>query len=488
MPRLLCLGYGSVARCTLAIVCTWKGGELRKKLNLSTIEVLAKELTAEDQAQLEAWGIKSTLAELTSKTYDGILRPLLTKETLVINLTTSVNSLDIHRLTQAMGAMCLDSSSSEMWPEQESGAAELGEEGSNYMCREEYMATSRALPKGSPTSLTCMGANPGLVTFFVKRALAHLYAEYTKGAGDVQRDGGFAKVAQTLGLRVVHIAERDTQVPVTPRKPNEEFTNTWSVDGFILEGCLQPADLGWGTHEKSLPPHGHHYSKGCGASIRIARPSCDVHCLTWVPTFGEQVGMVVTHYESTSIADFLTLRNAEGEAVYRPTVHYAYHPCEEAILSMEEIKKNGWNPDTHRVHHVYAPEEIQDGGCDELGVLLMMNKDFGSVWYGSTIYNEEAKAIAPNTQATTIQVAAGVIAGALWMIEHPNEGMVEPENILDYEKALREVEPFLGKMHYGRSSWTPRGGDPTSEDTWQFERFLLDGRGFDATCKRVGCS
>jgi homospermidine synthase len=27
------------------------------------------------------------------------------------------------------------------------------------------------------------------------------------------------------------------------------FVNTWSVEGFVSEG-LQPAELGWGTHEK----------------------------------------------------------------------------------------------------------------------------------------------------------------------------------------------------------------------------------------------
>ncbi len=28
--------------------------------------------------------------------------------------------------------------------------------------------------------------------------------------------------------------------------------NTWSVEGFVSEG-LQPAELGWGTHEKWMP-------------------------------------------------------------------------------------------------------------------------------------------------------------------------------------------------------------------------------------------
>ncbi len=36
------------------------------------------------------------------------------------------------------------------------------------------------------------------------------------------------------------------------RRPPNEFVNTWSVDGFVSEGA-QPAELGWGSHEKHFP-------------------------------------------------------------------------------------------------------------------------------------------------------------------------------------------------------------------------------------------
>ena len=56
---------------------------------------------------------------------------------------------------------------------------------------------------------------------------------------------------QKLGVKGIHVAERDTQRSKNP-KPFDTFVNTWSVDGFISEG-LQPAELGWGTHEKKMP-------------------------------------------------------------------------------------------------------------------------------------------------------------------------------------------------------------------------------------------
>jgi homospermidine synthase len=51
--------------------------------------------------------------------------------------------------------------------------------------------------------------------------------------------------------------------------------------------------------------------------------------------------LLVTHNESISIADYFTLREGR-DVVYRPTCHYAYHPCDDAILSLHEMAgRNG---------------------------------------------------------------------------------------------------------------------------------------------------
>ena len=53
--------------------------------------------------------------------------------------------------------------------------------------------------------------------------------------------------------------------------PLDVFWNTWSVEGFISEG-LQPAELGWGTHEKWMPKNAKKHKKGCQAASSI-RPA-----------------------------------------------------------------------------------------------------------------------------------------------------------------------------------------------------------------------
>ena len=136
---------------------------------------------------------------------------------------------------------------------------------------------------------------------------------------------------QRVGVKGIHIAERDTQRAKAP-KPRGTFVNTWSVEGFVSEG-LQPAELGFGTHEKGLPPNGHRHDFGSGAAIYLAQPGAGTKVRSWTPTAQAQHGFLVTHNEAISIADYFTVRDG-GKAVYRPTCHYAYHPCDDAVLSL----------------------------------------------------------------------------------------------------------------------------------------------------------
>ena len=69
--------------------------------------------------------------------------------------------------------------------------------------------------------------------------------------------------------------------------------NTWSVDGFISEGC-QPAELGWGSHEKELPHDGAHHTFGSDAAIYLNRPGCLTKVRTWTPTEHEFHGKCLT--------------------------------------------------------------------------------------------------------------------------------------------------------------------------------------------------
>src|SRR5205085_694629 len=98
------------------------------------------------------------------------------------------------------------------------------------------------------------------------------------------------------------IAERDTQVSDQRKKPGE-FVNTWSIDGLYGEG-VQPAELGWGTHEKTLPLDGHYHGFGCDAAIYLDHAGYDTRVRSWTPLEGPYQGYLITHGEAISIADY----------------------------------------------------------------------------------------------------------------------------------------------------------------------------------------
>ena len=86
-------------------------------------------------------------------------------------------------------------------------------------------------------------------------------------------------------------------------------------------------------------------------------------------------------------------RDSAGAVTYRPTVHYAYHPCDDAVLSVYELAGDEWA--VQRRSRVMRDEIAS--GIDELGVLLMGN-DAGVYWYGSRLSIEEARELAPVQQ------------------------------------------------------------------------------------------
>jgi homospermidine synthase len=315
------------------------------------------------------------------------------------------------------------------------------------------------------------GANPGLVSHFVKQALLNLASDLNVPAGNPATREQWAALAAKLQVKVIHIAERDTQVANVPKRPGE-FVNTWSVDGFVSEGS-QPAELGWGTHEKALPPRGQRHDFGRGSAIYMLQPGAGTRVRTWTPKAGSFHGFLITHGESISISDYLTHREG-GKVAYRPTVHYAYHPCDDAVLSVHEFAGRNWHLQEHK--RILNEEIIE--GIDELGVLLAGHKK-NAYWYGSQLSIDEARKLVPHNTATSLQVCVAVLSGMVWAIENPNAGVIEPDE-MDFRRNLEVCMPYLGPVVGVYGDWTPltqRGQlfeeDLDHSDPWQFKNVLV---------------
>jgi homospermidine synthase len=460
---IVMIGFGSIGRGVLPLI-------------LRHIKCKKSQITILDPSDLNKKiaskaGIKFVQKGLTPANYKSVLKPLLGKDkALIVNLTCDVGSLDMMRLARETGSLYIDTVI-EPWPGFYYNTKLTNSDRSNYMLREGLLALKRKLGKG-PTAVSCCGANPGMVSWFVKQALLDIAkATKVKATPPTTREG-WARLAQQLGVKGIHIAERDTQRAKLP-KPAGIFHNTWSVEGFISEG-LQPAELGWGTHEKKMPPEGRTHKKGSGAAIYLERPGADTRVLTWTPNSGPQFGFLVTHNEAISIPDYFTVRRGKM-AVYRPTCHYSYHPSNDAVLSWREMLGNGGQHPNQQ--HILEENEIVDG-MDELGVLLYGHKK-NAYWFGSQLTIGEARKLAPNQNATGMQVTSAVLAGMVWAIENPDAGIVETEE-MDFKRCMEIQRPYMGKMLGRFTDWTPLksritlfGAELDKRDPWQFTNILV---------------
>jgi homospermidine synthase len=191
---------------------------------------------------------------------------------------------------------------------------------------------------------------------------------------------------------------------------------------------------------------------------------------TWTPKAGHFHGFLITHGESISMSDFYTVREGD-KVVYRPTVHYAYHPCDDAVLSVHELAgRNFVLQDTQRI----LMGEISSGGIDELGVLLAGHAK-NAYWFGSQLSIDEARKLCPFNSATSLQVTVGVLSGVISAMENPRLGVVEPDE-LDFARNLEICRPYLGPVVGEYTDWTPlldRGRlfaeDLDRADPWQFK-------------------
>jgi homospermidine synthase len=458
--RILLLGFGSIGQAVLPL--------LLRHIEVRPDQIEIVKPTGDGLEAAREYGVSFTKATIDRDNYRATLEPRLRAGDFMVNLSVDVSSKALMELCQARGCLYVDAST-EPWRGTCTDRSKPPAQRTNYWFREEALALRRPGHRQT-TALMTLGANPGLVSFFVKRALLELAGQPAAPAADDAQ--AWARLAQQLGVRVIHIAERDSQLSGT-RKQANEFVNTWSIDGLISEG-LQPAELGWGTHERHFPDDGARHSTGCRAAIYLKRPGASTQVRTWTPLAGPFHGFLITHAEAISIANYLTLGSPKNPT-YRPTVHYAYHPCDDAVLSLHELAGRQWRQqEKKRVMR----DEI-GSGHDELGVLLMGHAR-GAYWYGSQLSTEQARRLCPYSTATTLQVAAPIMAGVVWALRDPQRGILEPDE-LPHDDMLRLIEPYLGDLVGVESNWTPLDGRERlfdervdRSDPWQFLNFRVE--------------
>jgi homospermidine synthase len=458
--RIVMLGYGSVGQGVLPLLLR------HVQLDPARIEIIAPSERSANAAR--EYGVRHSVLRIDCSNYARELSARLNEGDFLLNLSVDVSSKALMAWCQQRRVLYVDACT-EPWPGGYTDRSQPPAKRTNYALREDALSL-RQPGQTQTTALITLGANPGLISFLVKQALLELAGPGNPAPPD---RSGWACLAQRLGVRVIHVAERDDQVGRQPKQP-DEFVNTWSGTGFISEG-LQPAELGWGSHERVLPHDGAHHENGCRAAIYLNRPGAGTRVRTWTPLGGPLLGYLITHAESISIADHLTLGDP-ARPDYRPTVHYAYHPCDAAVLSLQELAGRQWREQKRK--RLLRDEIVC--GRDELGALLMGHGE-RVFWYGSRLTIDEARALAPSNSATTLQVNAPLVAGMVWAMHNPERGILEPDD-LPHDEMLRMIRPYLGEVVGVHGDWTPLQDREwlfdealDRSDPWQFVNFRVDG-------------
>jgi homospermidine synthase len=467
-----------VARCTLPIL-------------LNHVKINPKRITAIDFDQVDealkpwiAQGVTFIKDRVTPENMGSLLGQHLSAGDLLIDLAWNIDCCEIVQWCHDRGIMYINTSV-ELWDPYAGAPNKHPTERTLYW---RHMNLRRMISKWGepgPTAVIEHGANPGLISHFTKQALLDIaekaLAEKKFSGAEAEeiahhaKAGSFNHLARQLGVKVIHCSERDTQITDQPKQVNE-FVNTWSVEGFREEGTTT-AEMGWGTHEKELPAFAYEHADGPRSQICLARMGINTYVASWVPPTHDIIGMIVRHGEAFTITEKLTVWE-NGKAVYRPTVHYAYCPCDSAIASLHELR--GY--DYRLQPNIRIMTDEITSGADILGALVM-GHPYQSWWTGSGLDIEESRRLVPHQNATTMQVAVSVVAACLWMVENPRRGLCVPDD-LPHDFVLGISKPYLGKWVSVASDWTPlkhysnffHGFNKPQLDTsdmWQFKNFLI---------------
>ena len=313
--RVLFVGFGAVARCTLPIL-------------IKHVQIDPKRISIADfehnEAALKPWidqGVTFVKDQVTPENLGSLLGERLSTGDLLIDLAWNIDCCEIVQWCHDRGVLYVNTSV-ELWDPYAGAENKHPTERTLYW---RHMNLRRMISKWTepgPTAVIEHGANPGLISHFTKHALLDIAQralaekKFSGAQGEEiahhAKAQNFNHLAHQLGVKVIHCSERDTQITDQPKQVNE-FVNTWSVEGFREEGTTT-AEMGWGTHEKELPALAFEHADGPKSQICLARMGINTFVTSWVPPNHDIIGMIVRHGEAFTITEKLTVwRGRQGD-------------------------------------------------------------------------------------------------------------------------------------------------------------------------------
>src|SRR5262249_20658247 len=266
--RILFVGFGAVARCTLPILTRLM------KVDPKRITIMDFE---HDDAVLRPWieqGMTFVDNKVTAENMSELLGQYVSNGDLLIDLAWNIDCCEIVQWCHDRGVLYINTSV-EVWDPYAGAENKPPTERTLYWRHMNLRRMREKWTEPGPTAVLEHGANPGLISHFTKQALLDIakraLAERKYTGAQAEKVAHHASVlefnhlAHQLGVKVIHCSERDTQITDRPKEVNE-FVNTWSVEGFREEGTTT-AEMGWGTHERELPAFAYEHPDGPKSQI-----------------------------------------------------------------------------------------------------------------------------------------------------------------------------------------------------------------------------
>src|SRR3954462_2007110 len=167
---IVMIGFGSLGRGPLPLI--------RRQFEVDKSRFVVIDPSNKDRRLLDERGIRFVQTALTSENYREVLTPLLTAgggQGFCVNLSVDTSSHDIMALARELGCLYIDTVV-EPWAGFYFDRSQGPEARTNYALRETILDLRRRTP-GGPTAISCCGANPGMVSWFVKQALLNIAAD-----------------------------------------------------------------------------------------------------------------------------------------------------------------------------------------------------------------------------------------------------------------------------------------------------------------------
>ncbi len=403
--RILFVGFGAVARCTLPI--------LIKHLSVDPGRITIMDFDPNDEA-LKPWieqGMTFIKNRVTQENLSSLLGQYVSDGDLLIDLEWNIDCCEIVQWCHDRGVLYVNTSVELRDPY-------AGAENKHPTERTLYwrhMNLRRMISKWSepgPTAVIEHGANPGLISHFTKFALLDIaqHALADKKFSQAQSESiahhakaqNFNHLARLLEVKVIHCSERDTQITDQPKQV-DEFVNTWSVEGFREEGTTT-AEMGWGTHEKKLPAWAFEHPDGPQSQICLRADGYQhirIHLGTAEPQshrYDRALRRGIHHYRRT---------HGLGRRQGHLPPHSSLRLLSQRFRNRLAPRLRGYDYQLQSRVRIMTDEIT--GGEDILGSLVM-GHPYQFWWCGTDLSIEESRRLVPHQNATTMQVAISVVA------------------------------------------------------------------------------